>query len=724
MKMKTRFFRATLLLGSALVAAPAMAQDNSADDDRDRIIVTGDILQSNQVASIKTPTPVIDVPQSLSITTEETIEDRGWTSIGQIIDYTPGVNTSQGEGHRDAVVFRGVRSTADFFIDGVRDDVQYYRNLYNVEQVEILRGPNALLFGRGGTGGVLNRVTKKGVLGENLMGGQVAVDTFGEFSVFADVNLSSNENVAFRVNAAYENLNNHRDFYDGDRIAINPTARLALGENTIVDLSYEYINNERFIDRGIPTGDDGRPVEALDDVVFGNPSENFTTLEAHLLRANVSHNFSDNWKAVVNASYADYDKVYSNFYASNYDTATNIVELDGYIDTTQRANFTLSGNIVGEFETGSIAHTLLIGGEYINTSSDQDRFNPEFDTSLADLAAIAGGAVDDNLFGRTRPDRANFFAVRPLAFDGNTGTLADGRTTTFGFTDLNDFTEVEIDVASIYIQDEIKLNDQIRLVLGGRFDSFDITVNNVPAADIRTRKDEEFSPRLGIIFKPVENMSIYGSYSESFLPRSGEQFANINGSNNALDPNTFENLELGLKWDFAERLSFTAAVFEIKQTSPQTNDDDPSTLDVVDSTISGFELQVQGEVLAGWTVSAGYSYLDGEQVNRDGPTDRRLRELPQNTFSIWNQVAFTPKFGIGLGLTYQDESFINSSNSAVLPSYTRIDAAAYYQISDNLKVQVNVENLTDTTYFPNSHSTHQATVGAPINARFAITGRF
>jgi catecholate siderophore receptor len=711
-------------LGSALVAAPAMAQDNSADDDRDRIIVTGDILQSNQVASIKTPTPVIDVPQSLSITTEETIEDRGWTSIGQIIDYTPGVNTSQGEGHRDAVVFRGVRSTADFFIDGVRDDVQYYRNLYNVEQVEILRGPNALLFGRGGTGGVLNRVTKKGVLGENLMGGQVAVDTFGEFSVFADVNLSSNENVAFRVNAAYENLNNHRDFYDGDRIAINPTARLALGENTIVDLSYEYINNERFIDRGIPTGDDGRPVEALDDVVFGNPSENFTTLEAHLLRANVSHNFSDNWKAVVNASYADYDKVYSNFYASNYDTATNIVELDGYIDTTQRANFTLSGNIVGEFETGSIAHTLLIGGEYINTSSDQDRFNPEFDTSLADLAAIAGGAVDDNLFGRTRPDRANFFAVRPLAFDGNTGTLADGRTTTFGFTDLNDFTEVEIDVASIYIQDEIKLNDQIRLVLGGRFDSFDITVNNVPAADIRTRKDEEFSPRLGIIFKPVENMSIYGSYSESFLPRSGEQFANINGSNNALDPNTFENLELGLKWDFAERLSFTAAVFEIKQTSPQTNDDDPSTLDVVDSTISGFELQVQGEVLAGWTVSAGYSYLDGEQVNRDGPTDRRLRELPQNTFSIWNQVAFTPKFGIGLGLTYQDESFINSSNSAVLPSYTRIDAAAYYQISDNLKVQVNVENLTDTTYFPNSHSTHQATVGAPINARFAITGRF
>ncbi len=729
--MKARFSRATLLLTSALVAAPAMAQDNFAEDDSDRIIVTGDILQSNQVASVKTPTPVIDVPQSLSITTEETIEDRGWTSIGQIIDYTPGVNTSQGEGHRDAVVFRGVRSTADFFIDGVRDDVQYYRSLYNIEQVEILRGPNALLFGRGGTGGVLNRVTKKGILGENRMGGQVAIDTFGEFSVFADVNLSSNEQMAFRLNAAYESLNNHRDFYDGDRIGINPTARFALGEQTIIDLSYEYANHERFVDRGIPTGSDGRPVEEFTDIVFGDPEDNFTTLEAHLLRANVSHNFSDNWKAVVNAFYGDYDKVYSNYYASGYDQANtpDIVTLDGYIDTTKRQNFTLSGNLVGEFDTGGISHTLLIGGEYLNTSSDQDRLNPVWSAQAADRAAEIALTGSSSI----RTDQTTFVISRPLDLRGSVGTRADGtpNVNIFGDTTvpnadvarpniLNDFTEVDIDVASIYIQDEIKLNDQIRLVLGGRFDSFDITVNNVPAAEVRTRKDEEFSPRLGLIFKPAENISIYGSYSESFLPRSGEQFANINGNNNALDPNTFENLELGLKWDFAERLSFTAAVFEIKQTSPQPNDDDPSTLDVINSTISGFELQAQGEVLPGWTISAGYSYLDGNQAN----SDLRVRELPQNTFSVWNQVAFTPKFGMGLGLTYQDESFINNSNSAVLPSYTRIDAAAYYEISDNLKVQVNVENLTDTTYFPNSHSTHQATVGAPINARFAITGRF
>ena len=149
--------RAALLLSRALITAPALAED-AAEQRRDadgEIVVNGDVLYTNQINALKTPTEIIDVPQSLTITTQAEIQERGWTSIGQLVDYTPGVNTSQGEGHRDAIVFRGVRSTADFFIDGVRDDVQYYRSLYNLEQIEILRGPNALLFGRGGTGGIL-----------------------------------------------------------------------------------------------------------------------------------------------------------------------------------------------------------------------------------------------------------------------------------------------------------------------------------------------------------------------------------------------------------------------------------------------------------------------------------------------------------------------------------------------------------------------------------------
>ena len=678
-----------------------------AQQQEEEIIVTGKYLYTDQVNALKTPTPIIDVPQSLSIITADQITLQGFTSIGDIIDYTPGVNTSQGEGHRDAVVFRGVRSTADFFIDGVRDDVQYYRPLYNLEQVEILRGPNALFFGRGGTGGILNRVTKRGVIGENFTGYKASSNTYGEFDVQVDGNFSASAHSAFRINAFYEGLNNHRDFYDGDRFGVNPTAKFELGMNTTLDLSYEYIDHDRAIDRGIPTGADGRPVKDFDEIVFGDPERNYQELQAHVLRASLQHDFAEQLKANVSLFYGDYDKLYQNFYASGYAQATTpeVVTLDGYVDTTQRENLMFSGNLIGGFGTGVINHTIVAGAEYIDTSSNQDRFNSFWDTT-----------ADDNEV---------FTVSRPLNLRGDVGVNASGVTTTNSFSaDLNDDTHVDIEVFSAYIQDEIEVSDKLDVIVGVRFDSFDIKVLNVPAAATRSRKDEEVTPRVGLVFKPRENISLYGSYSESFLPRSGEQYANINGSNNQLDPNTFTNLEAGIKWDFAQSLSLTAAVFEIEQSSPQVADNDPATLDVIDTKIEGVEVQLKGLITDRWFVSAGYSYLDGEQVNRAGPTGLRPRELPENMFSLWNSFQVTDKLGLGLGLTYQDESFINNGNSAVLPSYTRIDASAYYDVSDKLRLQVNVENLTDKLYFPNAHSTHQATVGAPLNARVTISGRF
>jgi len=697
----------TYRLVGVLVVLFAMPLAAHAQQQEEEIIVIGKYLYTDQVNALKTPTPIIDVPQSLSIITADQITLQGFTSIGDIINYTPGVNTSQGEGHRDAVVFRGVRSTADFFIDGVRNDVQYYRPLYNLEQVEILRGPNALFFGRGGTGGILNRVTKKGVIGENFTGYKATADTYGEFDVQIDGNFSVSDNAAFRINAFYEGLNNHRDFYDGDRFGVNPTAKFELGSATTLDLSYEYIDHDRSIDRGIPTGSDGRPVKDFDEIVFGDPEQNFHKLEAHLLRAALQHDFSENLKANLSVFYGDYDKIYQNFYASGYNQAAtpDVVTLDGYVDATKRENLMLTGNLIGEVSTGFINHTIIVGGEYIDTSSDQDRYNAFWDT--------------------TSDDNEIFAITRPLNLRGDVGVNAFGVTTTNDFTaDLNDDTRVNIDVFSAYIQDEIEISDMLDVIVGVRFDSFDIKVFNVPADERRSRKDEEVTPRVGLVFKPLETISIYGSYSESFLPRSGEQFANINGNNNQLDPDTFENLEAGIKWDFAQGLSLTAAVFEIEKSSPQVADNDPETLDVIDSKIEGVEVQLQGLITDRWFVSAGYSYLDGEQVNRSGKTGLRPRELPENMFSIWNSFQVTEKFGLGVGLTYQDESYINNGNSAVLPSYTRIDASAYYDVSDKLRVQVNVENLADETYFPNSHSTHQASVGTPLNARVTISGRF
>lgn len=696
----------TAALSMILVSQAATAQDADAASDsdyvQDAVVVVGQYLYADQVNALKSPTPIIDVPQSLSIVTADQILAQGFDSIGDIINYTPGVSTSQGEGHRDAVVFRGVRSTADFFIDGVRDDVQYFRPLYNLEQVEVLRGPNALLFGRGGTGGILNRVTKKAQIGEAFTGYQASVDSFGAYGLQIDSNFEISDAGAFRINAMYDGLENHRDFYDGDQIGINPTARFELSPKTTLDLSYEYADHERFIDRGIPTGANGEPVEAFEDIVFGDPELNTAELEAHLLRAMLQHNFSDNLKGRFSAFYGDYDKLYQNFYAASFDPVTNIVGIDGYIDTTQRQNLILSGDLIGQFETGAIGHTIVAGAEFIDTTNDNDRFNP-----------VWSGSNDDVEF---------FNVMRPLSFRGGTGVNANGIATTLAFSDLNDDTSASVEVFSAYVQDEIEISDQLDIIIGARFDSFEISVDNLDPSNLetRSRSDEEISPRFGLVYKPMENISFYGSYSESFLPRSGEQFVNINGDNNRLDPNTFSNLEAGVKWDIVPGLSWTAAVFEIEQDSPVVSDTDASTFDVLETTIEGFETQLQGQVTEQWYVSAGYSYLDGTQANGT----LRPRELPENMFSLWNTFQATDRIGLGLGFTYQDESFINNSNSAVLPSYTRVDAAAYYDISEDLRIQLNVENLTDEVYFPNAHSTHQASVGAPLNARITLTGRF
>lgn len=699
-------FQLTSIAAAVLLSQTAVAQNIDKASSVERIVVEGKYLSVNQSNSVKTPTAIIDVPQSLSIVTAEQITERGFDSIGDIIDYTPGVNTSQGEGHRDSVVFRGVRSTADFYMDGNRDDVQYYRALYNIEQVEILRGPNALLFGRGGTGGILNRVSKKAQLDDNFTGYKLGLNSFGSVNAGLDTNVVASDSAAVRINAMVEHLENHRDFYDGERIGVNPTARFKLSGETLLDLSYEYINHERFIDRGIPTGADGRPVQALKNVVFADLENNFHELEAHVLRAAVEHRFSDTIKGNFNAQYGDYDKVYSNFYASGFNQVANTVELDGYVDNTWRESLTLSANLIAEFDTGSIAHTVILGSEFIQTDSDQNRFNPVFDSTLT--------------------KRDVFDIDRPLNFNNLTGVNANGDTVTATFSALNDDTRVDLNVFSFYLQDEIKLTDQLNLVLGARFDRFDIDVfNAMPSVlENRSRTDEEISPRAGLIYKPQDNISLYASYSESFLPRSGEQYADINGSNNQLDPDTYSNREVGIKWDFARGLSFTAAVFENEQSSPQVADSDPSTLDVIDSEISGFELQLSGQISQDWSVSANYSNMSGEIVSRTGPTGRTPAELPENTFSVWTRYQVNDVFGFGIGATYQDKSFINSGNTAVLPSYTRVDVSAYYDISDDLRVQLQVENLTDEVYFPNAHSTHQASVGAPINAALTLVGSF
>ena len=668
---------------------------SSFSQDVEEIVVKGKVLYSDQVTALKTPVPIIDVPQTLSIVTDDEIRIQGFRELGDIVRYTPGVNTSQGEGHRDSIVFRGVRSTADFYLDGVRDDVQYYRSLYNLEQVEILRGPNALLFGRGGTGGIINRVTKKAVLDEQFGSFDMGADSFGAFDFAVDYNVSTGEKSALRINFHSDTLENHRDYFDGDRYGFNPTLRLELSPVTTLDLSYEHADHERFIDRGVPTLN-GEPVEAFEEIVFGDTDTNLQTLRADIYRANLSHEFSDTRKGNLVVQYSDFQKMYKNYYASGY-SGGDTFTADGYKDPTERTNLIISGNIVNEFQTGSAKHTLLVGAEIIDTENENYRYNTFFIT--------------------TEDDNEVFNITRPINF----GVNAAGVRTYNDFTaDLKSSTESDIEVTSIYIQDQIDVTDKFKILLGGRFDNFDITVRDVKKGTSESREDEEFSPRAGLIFKPQENVSLYVSYAESFLPRSGEQFKKLDANAARLDPDVYESTEIGVKWDIRPGLSFTASYFDSEQTIATRDSDTGENSEIVGLQVDGIELELKGQVTEKLSLAIGYSDLDGETAKGGEP-----REIPEYTASLWATYEVNDRFGIGFGVTAQGESNIkNDKPGLILPDYTRVDFAAYYDLADDLSIQLNVENVTDELYFPHSHSTHQASVGEPLNARISLRKTF
>ena len=705
-----KFATSSSLICLAITASCAVSAQ-SPDGQIEEIIIDGRYLSIDKMNAVKTPTPIIDVPQSLSIISSRQIEEQAFRSVGDVLRYTPGLSISQGEGHRDAIIVRGIQSTADFFIDGLRDDLQYYRPLYNVEQVEVLRGSNALLFGRGGGGGVINRVSKQALIGETFSSLNSAVDTFGAYSVQGDTNFDVGDNMAFRINAYYQTHENHRNFYDGESYAINPTMKISFSPETTGVFSYEYVNDNRVVDRGVPSvtvaSGPKVPLEGFEETFFGSADANYTTLEANILRGRIDHEFSNGLRGNVTAMFADYDKMYQNLYANEAVTLMSgtfpEVELDGYRDDTQRENAIIQANLIGEFATGLIDHTLLVGVEYGNQKTDNNR--------------------DDNVFTDNNSDELFIPFTDPLLVPA------------FAFSNLVRDRSSDVDFLSVYIQDQFDLTKQFKLVVGFRYDEFDINIfdileaNDSDAIDGNfNRRDNEITPRLGAIFKPMENLSFYASYSETFLPRSGDQFLTLNLDSESTRPQFFENTEGGLKWDIKPDLSFTAALFTLDRESYTSVDpEDPGQVILVEGSVtSGFELQLSGVVMDGWSINTGYSYLDGEVQRADGSGNdgNRTRQTPENMFSVWNNFQINDSLSVGVGATYQDSFFIQEDNSVEVPAYTRVDAGIFYDISDQVRMQLNIENLLDEDYFPDAHSNNNITIGRPINARFALTARF
>lgn len=676
-----------------MTALPAAALAQSGPTDLDPIIVTGatrGYLALNSITATRTDTALIDVPQSVTVVTRARLDDQASRSLGDVLRYVPGVTVGQGEGNRDQITLRGQNTTADFYIDGVRDDIQYFRGLYNLERAEVLKGPYALIFGRGGGGGIINRVQKAPSAAGQFLGLRAGANSFGAHDLSADLNAPIGAMAAVRINAVYEQLDNHRDAYGGERFAVNPHVAVDLGNGWKAGLSYEHVDDDRVTDRGVPSLA-GEPIRGYRDRFFGVPGVNRTTFDADIVKLRIDGTVTPDLSVSTTALYGDYDKLYTNVFPSGAATAQNgTVALDAYTDPTTRRNLLVQSNLVWTAMTGGVSHTVLFGLEY----GDQDSTNRR-----------SNGVLSNRTFNLAHP-------VFP--------------TVVFSAPVRNTVSSVE--TVSAYVQDQISLGERLKAVVGLRYDRFDIQgVDLQPDPDRAfARTDDKVSPRLGLILKPRPEISLFASYSQSFLPRSGDQFLTLSTIQANLEPEQFVNHEVGLKWDIRPSLNVTAAVFQLDRTNATTPDPASPliTINVGQTRTRGVELGITGRISPAWQISGGYAWQ--EAVLR-GNNSVRLAQVPEHQFSLWTRHEVTERLGLGLGVIHQSDQFAAIRTSAAttrLPSFTRVDVAAFYTLSDTVRMQLNVENLFDTIYFSDAHNNVNISPGAPLNARLTLMTRF
>ena len=653
-------------------------------------------LTRQTTTATKTDTPLRNVPQSVTVITKNVIADQGMQSMADVTRYTPGITMGQGEGNRDQPTIRGNNSTAGFFVNGMRDDVQYFRDLYNVERVEALKGANALIFGRGVGGGVLNRVTKAAewtpTREVSLAGG-----SYGSKRAALDAGQGVSDAIALRLNAVYENSNLYRDDVSVERYGINPTATIQIAARTRVLASYEHFKDNRTADRGIPSFA-GAPLSvATPRTFFGDPSLSHADALVHIGTASIEHTTGGLVTIRNRSMFADYDKKYQNVFPGAVSDAGNEVSISAYNQATERRNLLNETEISYRLVTGGISQTLLGGVAVGRQITDNFRTTGYFNDTAT---SIATPVLD--------PTIAVPVSFRQSATDANNHSSATS--------------------ASLYGQSQIVFSDHWQAIVGARYERFDVDFYNLRTGEALSRKDDLVSPRAALLYKPADAVTLYSSYSVSALPSSGDQFSSLTVTTETLEPEKFTNYELGVKWDIINRLSVAAAAYRLDRTNTTAPDpsDPTKTLQTGSQRTKGFELSVTGSVTPEWQIIGGYANQDATitSLTTAAAPGAKVPLVPRSTVSLWNRYQLTPALGLGLGVIHQDDMYAAIDNTVTLPSFTRFDAAAYYGVSRHLRFQANLENLFDREYFATAHSNNNITPGSPRSVRVAVVTGF
>ncbi len=667
------------------------------------VIITDTLFQADRLSSPRFTQPLLDTPQTVQIITRELMADQGVTTLRDALRNVSGISLQAGEGGAplgDALSIRGFSARSDFFVDGIRDLGAYGRDPFNLEQIEVVKGPASSTSGRGSTGGSVNLVSKSARLGDSIQS-DLSVGTDDLYRGTIDVNqaIPGIEGSAFRLNAmTHENQTPDRGPAYDSRWGIAGSIGFGLEEtsNTRLHLNFFHMKENNLPDYGVPftptNVTDPRltpyintaPLEAFDNF-YGLVSRDFEDTAATMFTGRVEHDFSDEITLRNQTRIGKVDRL-SLVTAPRFNSVAFPATIrrsdwkDRDEETSIVANQT---DIMASFDTGTIHHEAVAGIELLHETYDR-------------YSGTANPGVSTDYFN-------------PNPYDSVPGTfLRDGTGDSFG----------KSDTFAAYAADTLEVNPWLEFTGDIRYERFETTSSGTNAVGnqnpTRNRVDGMVSGRAAVVVKPTENGSVYFGWGTSFNP-SGELLtlseAGTNPSTFDVDPERAESFELGTKWNIIdEKLSLTAALFRTDKTN--VRDIDPADPTVYTLTgaerVEGFEFGIAGELTPQWYIYASYTHLKGE-VTADFDTTRvgkGLGNTPDNSFSLWNHFEFENGFFFGGGPAYIDRRLNTTAGTRESPSYWTLDAMAGYKLNENITFRVNASNLTDTDYIDRMSGGH------------------
>ena len=712
----------------APAAPPQPDQQQNANSQDGRTGTIGIYSNSTSVAT-KSNTPLVNIPQSLNVLSKTFIQDQSFQSVTDATRYVPGVAVHQGEGNRDELVIRGVDSSANFYVNGFRDDVQVFRDLYNTQSLEVLKGPSALTFGRASGGGLVNRTLKEADW-TTVREAMFQTGSFFDRRFSIDVGQGFGEGLAGRVNAFYEKSDTFRKYGELERWGFNPTFTIKPNDTTKIKLSYEVYNDQRTADRGNPSQANSLvapgstrfnpafPFAPNGDLsaFFGSPTLNIARASVQSGMAFIEHDFENGLTVTNGTRVALYKKFYQNVYPGGgpFAGAVNVADTSfnyaAYNHETDRNNIFNQTDFVYKVHTGPAFHTIAFGTEFGRQAGIDYRETGIFSNGMN---TITGNPFNPTFFG-------------PVTFiHHSVGGNPDG----VANPDSN--SRYRALISSAYARDTIELTKWLQLIGGVRFDRFDLSATDMnPAIPVvRSRVDNVVSPAGAVIVKPMETLSIYTLYSVSYLPASGDQFSSLTNATVILTPQKFENTEVGVKWNIQPRLLFSAAAYDLKRTGvPIPDANNPGfSLPNGSHRIRGFETNLVGYVTPEWQSSFGYAYTDARIASTLSATvvaGNRVQLVPLNQFSWWNKYQFNPMWSAAVGLIYFSDSFANSDDAVVLPGFFRVDAGVYARINETWRAQLNIENVFNKGYWASADGNNNLSPGAPRTVRLTAFAKF